>query len=90
MFACKTYHSVYKASLLSTVATILAPWFGGFDQAYRTCNSICEKTFALFTASFATMQRLPTLSSVNKNTGVGCLKLTILLVENLLQFQIIM
>ena len=60
-----TYHSCLYASLLRTVATIRAPWLGGFDHVVLTINSICERTFVIASEFAHTITKFPTLSSEN-------------------------
>jgi len=61
-----SYHSWYRAGLFNTVATILAPWFGGLEYIALTIALYWLRTLSAVSLSTATTQRQPTLSSRRK------------------------
>ena len=63
-----TYHSWFKAELFKIVATILAPWLGGFDHIGRMIALSWLRIRSAVSLSVVTTQRLPHLSSANRGT----------------------
>lgn len=59
-----TYHSSNSWGLFRTVATILPPWFGGFEYIPLTIRVSWDLTATKSLTSFTTIVKLPTRSSI--------------------------